>query len=404
MRLDSGMVKILDFGVARAGAGPITRVGDIVGTLNYMSPEQLTGEPVDHRTDVYAVGALAYSSSRTAWRFRGRLTPASCTEFSQWVRCQSTIWCRASIRTSSRLSSGPWRARPMRVIRTWRPCARTSRSCAPVCPKRRRTSTIQSPPIPRPRRESTPDEAVLVLNRDHRPAGARRSLEPWDPLCRNRRQAWRRSPAGRGPVLLAVACAALTGALIATFMVNDPSVVSPPVQVDSPDVARPPAPQPPAAADAPPKETAAATATELDEQLRSTRETVRREMLAGERQRALDALIRGLALDAKDPALNSLAEDLAGAARRTAMDARGAASARHADPDIISRISQRANPGARGRESHAHGRSNSRDSSVLGVCGALQQDSRCSRPALVCGSTAEASHGRRCGAFVAQAE
>ncbi len=73
MRLNSGMVKILDFGVARAGAGPITRVGDIVGTLNYMSPEQLTGEPVDHRTDVYAVGALAYELFTHRMAFPGTI-------------------------------------------------------------------------------------------------------------------------------------------------------------------------------------------------------------------------------------------------------------------------------------------------------------------------------------------
>ena len=56
----SGALKILDFGIARAGESAITQAGDFVGTLNYMSPEQLVGENVNHRTDVYAVGALAY--------------------------------------------------------------------------------------------------------------------------------------------------------------------------------------------------------------------------------------------------------------------------------------------------------------------------------------------------------
>ncbi len=56
----SGTIKILDFGIARAGESGITNAGDFVGTLNYMSPEQISGEHVDHRTDVYAVGALAY--------------------------------------------------------------------------------------------------------------------------------------------------------------------------------------------------------------------------------------------------------------------------------------------------------------------------------------------------------
>ena len=73
MRLDSGLVKVLDFGVARGGAGPVTRAGDVVGTLNYMSPEQLVGEPVDHRTDVYAVGALAYELFTLRMAFPGSI-------------------------------------------------------------------------------------------------------------------------------------------------------------------------------------------------------------------------------------------------------------------------------------------------------------------------------------------
>ncbi len=57
---NAGVLKILDFGIARAAESGLTRAGDVVGTLNYMSPEQLAGEPVDHRTDIYSVGVLAY--------------------------------------------------------------------------------------------------------------------------------------------------------------------------------------------------------------------------------------------------------------------------------------------------------------------------------------------------------
>jgi len=56
----AGTIKILDFGLARAADSAITRAGDQLGTLNYMSPEQVLGTHLDHRSDVYAVGALAY--------------------------------------------------------------------------------------------------------------------------------------------------------------------------------------------------------------------------------------------------------------------------------------------------------------------------------------------------------
>jgi TPR repeat protein len=59
-----GIVKILDFGIARAAALSLTQAGTqpgtVLGTLNYMSPEQLSGKAVDPRTDIFAVGAVFY--------------------------------------------------------------------------------------------------------------------------------------------------------------------------------------------------------------------------------------------------------------------------------------------------------------------------------------------------------
>ncbi len=65
---EHGQPKILDFGVARAldaessASARLTFVGEVVGTLYYMSPEQLSGDPtrVDARSDVYALGVVAY--------------------------------------------------------------------------------------------------------------------------------------------------------------------------------------------------------------------------------------------------------------------------------------------------------------------------------------------------------
>jgi eukaryotic-like serine/threonine-protein kinase len=61
-----GLVKLLDFGLARKtrlgaeGIGTLTLEGEIAGTPSYMSPEQVRGEPLDHRSDVFSFGAVLY--------------------------------------------------------------------------------------------------------------------------------------------------------------------------------------------------------------------------------------------------------------------------------------------------------------------------------------------------------
>jgi serine/threonine protein kinase len=55
-----GQVKILDFGVARIASSKLTRSGLLVGTPDYMSPEQVMGMVVDQRSDVFSAGAVFY--------------------------------------------------------------------------------------------------------------------------------------------------------------------------------------------------------------------------------------------------------------------------------------------------------------------------------------------------------
>ncbi|GAA2251394.1 serine/threonine protein kinase [Streptomyces ruber] len=65
MRLTDGTVKICDFGIARLGrdiglTSRLTGTGTAMGTPHYMSPEQIGGDPVDHRSDLYSFGCVLY--------------------------------------------------------------------------------------------------------------------------------------------------------------------------------------------------------------------------------------------------------------------------------------------------------------------------------------------------------
>jgi serine/threonine-protein kinase len=56
-----GMVKLMDFGIARPTDVSLHTVGDnIMGTLTYLSPEQLHGKNLDHRTDIFSLGCVLY--------------------------------------------------------------------------------------------------------------------------------------------------------------------------------------------------------------------------------------------------------------------------------------------------------------------------------------------------------
>ncbi len=55
---DDGSAKITDFGIARLGSSSVTGTGAILGTAAYMSPEQVNGDPVDGRSDLFSVGSM----------------------------------------------------------------------------------------------------------------------------------------------------------------------------------------------------------------------------------------------------------------------------------------------------------------------------------------------------------
>jgi serine/threonine protein kinase len=78
MRDPSGRVRLMDFGIAKieggdhsTGGGGLTTAGQIMGTPEYMSPEQCLGDKIDHRSDVYALGVVIYEILTGSVPFRG---------------------------------------------------------------------------------------------------------------------------------------------------------------------------------------------------------------------------------------------------------------------------------------------------------------------------------------------
>jgi eukaryotic-like serine/threonine-protein kinase len=76
--LPDGTVKLLDFGVAKLTTSTLTRQGDILGSVSYMSPEQVSGsESLDGRSDIFSVGTLLYELIAGRKPFQGETPTAT---------------------------------------------------------------------------------------------------------------------------------------------------------------------------------------------------------------------------------------------------------------------------------------------------------------------------------------
>src|SRR5262249_43280365 len=71
--LEDGAVKVMDFGIAKSlqSESNLTQTGITLGTSAYLAPEQIRGEAIDRRTDVFAMGVLAYELVAYRKPFRG---------------------------------------------------------------------------------------------------------------------------------------------------------------------------------------------------------------------------------------------------------------------------------------------------------------------------------------------
>ncbi|MEJ6024369.1 serine/threonine-protein kinase [Ramlibacter sp. PS4R-6] len=72
--LDSGRIKIADFGIARVEKSELTQTGAVLGTPSYMSPEQFMGHPVDGRSDIFSCGVMLYQMMTGEKPFTGEST------------------------------------------------------------------------------------------------------------------------------------------------------------------------------------------------------------------------------------------------------------------------------------------------------------------------------------------
>ncbi len=77
MVLNDGSVKIVDFGIARIGDASMTRTGQVVGTITYMSPEQINAQVVDGRTDIFSCGVMLYELLTGSLPFDGKDTAST---------------------------------------------------------------------------------------------------------------------------------------------------------------------------------------------------------------------------------------------------------------------------------------------------------------------------------------
>ncbi|HEX9311916.1 MAG TPA: protein kinase [Actinomycetota bacterium] len=160
---DDGRVKVTDFGIAKAvveAGADLTTTGSMLGTVQYLSPEQVEGSPVDPRSDLYSTGAVTYELLAGRPPFRAetpvatammRLTtnPKPLRDIRPGLprELEATVSRAMSVRPDDRFPS----ADAMRTaLQRWDAAAVTLPRGIPPVPKPLRRRTPPAPRAPRP--------------------------------------------------------------------------------------------------------------------------------------------------------------------------------------------------------------------------------------------------------------
>ena len=116
-------MKILDFGLARLVTSELTRSNMMMGTINYMSPEQIRGEQVDHRADIFSTAVVLYELLSGTPCVRRRFVRRDALQDPAGIsrsRCSRSIPRFRS--SSSGSSNARWPSRATSGISTWARC------------------------------------------------------------------------------------------------------------------------------------------------------------------------------------------------------------------------------------------------------------------------------------------